>query len=123
VTFGSFLGLFAELYDPASGQWSSAVAAACGPSCFFGGSATLLHNGKVLVAGGFGGKYPNRRTTAGVSFYDPATNSWSTGGSLQVARTRQTASLLANGQVLIAGGENETSGGSTVLTSAELYAP
>jgi hypothetical protein len=123
VTFGSFLGLFAELYDPTSGQWSSAVAAACGPSCFFGGSATLLQNGKVLVAGGFGGKYPNRSTTTGVSFFDPATNSWSTAGSMQVRRTQQTASLLANGQVLIAGGRNETAGGSTILTSAELYSP
>ena len=92
-------------------------------SAHTGQTATLLPNGKVLVAGGFVGKYPNQNTTAGATLYDPATNSWSTAGSLQVARARQTASLLPTGQVLVAGGQHETRDRLTSLTSAELYSP
>lgn len=44
---------------------------------------------------------------------------WSATGSLDVARTRHTATLLANGKVLVVGGLN----GTTPLGSAELYDP
>jgi|SRR5579884_2572621 len=123
VTGGAATGLFAELYDPASGQWSSASLTACTGPCRLEGTAILLNNGRVLVAGGFVGKYPNQSTTTGATLCDPATNSWSTAGSLNVSRARQTASLLANGQVLVAGGESETRDRFTVPTSAELYSP
>lgn len=44
---------------------------------------------------------------------------WSTTGSLNTARSGHTATLLANGQVLVAGGSNATG----ALASAELYNP
>jgi N-acetylneuraminic acid mutarotase len=44
---------------------------------------------------------------------------WADTGSMSVARVGHTATLLRNGQVLVAGGENSTNG----LSSAELYNP
>ena len=61
-------------------------------------SATLLANGKVLVAGG---------ADAGslAELYDPASGAWSSTGSLTTARDFHTATLLPNGKVLVAGGQ------------------
>jgi uncharacterized delta-60 repeat protein len=78
-----------------------------------GHTATLLPNGKVLVAGGGGGG-----AVASAELYDPANGTWTATGSLATARANHTATLLPNGKVLVAGGEN-----STELASAELYDP
>ncbi len=78
-----------------------------------GHTATLLNNGKVLVAGGYG----NGPNPASAELYDPASGTWSSTGSMSVARSNHTATLLLNGKVLVTGGSG--SGG----TSAELYDP
>src|SRR5262245_14943825 len=81
-------------------------------------TATLLPNGKVLVAGGLG---PNSCSapTSDAELYDPATGTWSTTGSLSTARFNHTATLLKSGQVLVAGGyAPEVS-----LVSTEVYDP
>ena len=72
-------------------------------------TATLLPNGKVLVAGGYDGA----NALASAELYDPASGSWTATGSLADARERHTATLLPNGKVLVEG----------FLTSAELYDP
>jgi hypothetical protein len=81
-------------------------------------TATLLPDGKVLVAGG-------RRFAAGdigdlvldsAELYDPAIGSWTPTGSLTTPRVGHGAALLPNGKVLVVGGD---SGGVT----AELYDP
>src|ERR1041385_7501526 len=77
-------------------------------------TATLLPNGKVLVAGGYNGSY-----LTSAELYDPATGTWTATGSLSTARDSPTATLLSNGKVLVAGGNN----GSSYLASAELYDP
>ena len=79
-------------------------------------TATLLPNGKVLVAGGYNGAY-----LASAELYDPATETWSPTGSLAAARRNHTATLLPNGMVLVAGGT--TSSNDAPLASAELYDP
>jgi subtilisin family serine protease len=79
-------------------------------------TATLLANGKVLVAGGYtGARFPHEE------IYDPATGSWTTTNPLNTQRSYHTATLLTSGKVLIAGGR--ASVGSTILSSAELYDP
>jgi N-acetylneuraminic acid mutarotase len=78
-------------------------------------TATLLPNGKVLVAGGF-----DLGTSA--ELYDPATDTWTVTGSLRVARAYHQATLLPNGKVLIAG-SLQAGGGGQASTSAELYNP
>ena len=65
-------------------------------------TATLLPNGQVLVAGGYG---PDCCTIlASAELYDPATGAWTATGSMTTARVDHTATLLPNGQVLVAGG-------------------
>ena len=64
--------------------------------------ATLLPNGQVLVAGGYG---PDCCTMlASAELYDPATGMWTATGSMTTPRVDHTATLLQNGQVLVAGG-------------------
>src|SRR5262249_10298285 len=48
-----------------------------------------------------------------------ASGNWSNTGSMNVARYEHTATILANGQVLVSGGANDTA----ILSSAELYNP
>jgi len=75
-----------------------------------------MPDGAVLVADG-------DSALGSANLYDPATNAWTTSGSLNTAREDQTANLLANGQVLIAGGVNFVTHKFTELTNAELYTP
>jgi len=79
-------------------------------------TATLLPNGKVLVAGGF--NITSNGTVANTELYDPASGSWTATGHLVTGRYLHTATLLPNGHVLVAGGS-----GSDNLASAELYDP
>jgi N-acetylneuraminic acid mutarotase len=62
----------------------------------YGHTATLLPNGKVLVAGG--GMYSSTS-----ELYNPATGTWSLTGDLNFKRYNHTATLLPNGKVLVAG--------------------
>lgn len=77
-------------------------------------TATLLHNGKVLSAGGGG---PSRATA---ELYDPIAGTFSLTGSMSVARWGHTATLSNNGKVLIVGGSNAAF---VSAATAELYDP
>jgi N-acetylneuraminic acid mutarotase len=106
-----------EIYDPTSNTWSALSPSL--PIPLDGHTATLLPNGKVLIAGGVSNEGPNSPVTASAELYDPVSNSWSSGGSMSTPRESATATLLPNGQVLVAGGGS----GSTGLASAEVYDP
>jgi N-acetylneuraminic acid mutarotase len=98
-----------DVYDPVSGL-SDAIAVVT-RRCDV--TATLLPNGKVLAVGGFDS------TGAGLAsaeLFDPLTQTWSATPSLSQARYGHTATLLASGEVLVAGG------GASPATS-EIYDP
>jgi hypothetical protein len=98
----------AELYDQTIGIWITTDPMNTARS---GHSATLLSNGKVLVAGGSG----TSGDLALAELYDPATGRWSFTDPMITARSNHAATLLASGKVLVAGGQ----GGAL----AELYDP
>jgi len=79
-------------------------------------TATLLPDGKVLIAGGSDGS----STLQSAEIFDPATNTFSATGNMVFARTNHTATLLANGKVLLCGGSGSSS---LALATAELYDP
>jgi len=74
-------------------------------------TATLLANGKVLVAGGFN----STDNLATAELFDPATGTFTAAGAMTELRSQHTATLLTNGKVLLAGG--------TVDNAAELFDP
>ena len=87
----------AEIYDPATRQWTSAQGMQI-PRVLF--TATLLDTGKVLVVGGVDA---HDETVPAAELYDPETNSWAFTGTSS-ALFWHTATKLRDGRVLIAGG-------------------
>src|SRR2546427_300836 len=78
-------------------------------------TATLLPNGKVLLAGGYNGSdYSN---TAEV--YDPSTGTFTPTPNMNSARYYPSAILLPNGKALVAGGYHCC----VALDTAETYNP
>src|SRR4051812_13337619 len=79
-------------------------------------TATLLANGKVLLAGGQNANY-----LASSELYDPATGNCAATGPMKMPLIRHTATLLPNGKVLVAGGTSNSFSG--VQVAAEVYDP
>jgi galactose oxidase-like protein len=89
-----------ELYDPATGVWTTAAALPGGRS---GHRGLLTRAGVVLVLGGTGG--PGH--TAGfryVAAYNPGADRWTTRAGLRTGRSAFGVVELADTRVLVAGG-------------------
>jgi len=82
-------------------------------------TATLLSDGRVLIAGGFRQEGLYEIAIASAEIYDPVTNIFTPLGDMNEARSGHTATLLPDGQVLIVGGWSVDSRTST----AELFDP
>jgi hypothetical protein len=122
----------AEVYDPRTGVFSP-TGSMHAPREFH--TATLLADGRVLIAGGLSGapattstailaSFETAETSASVlataEIYDPVTGTFSKTGSMSTFRDHHTATLLADGRVLVAGGGGEAYASST---SADVYDP
>jgi hypothetical protein len=99
----------AEIFDPGSGTFAATGKLLAGR---VGTTATLRTDGTVLVGGGeyavgcqgVGSFAARHVSVADAQLFDPGTGSFSATGSMSIARARHTATLLANGRVLVTGG-------------------
>jgi hypothetical protein len=98
----------AEIYDPITGAFS-----ATGRMAVQGlDAAVLLHDGRVLVLGGY---FAGAAGNGSADLYDPATNTFGPSGTMTTPRFGQSATVMADGRVLVAGG--------AIDASAEVYTP
>lgn len=112
----------AELYDPVTRFWTATGATVI--SGWFG-PAALLTDGRVLVLGA-GTPGQDVSTDTAAALFDSVTDSWTAAGKLGTRRWNYTATLLADGRVLVAGGWTDPAPSDTApggLASAELYDP
>jgi len=113
--------LDALIYHPATNQFHNVPLRLN----FTGATSTPLLGGSVLFAGGFDpDSYPERAYSRSV-LYDPVTQTFGIAAVMRQPRDSHTATLLRDGRVLLAGGNNgdgfdETTG---ILGSAEMYDP
>ena len=111
----------AEVYDPAADRWTTAGSMAESRA---GHTASLLSDGRILVAGGrlagtdsSGKAVAKYRATAEI--YNPSEDAWSSVKAMSVPRWNHSATVLPDGTVLVAGGLNEDG----LINSSEAYDP
>jgi Tol biopolymer transport system component len=106
----------AEMYDPGTGTFASAGTMHEGRQQQ---TATLLPDGRVFIAGGYWSDGQKWRVLSSTEMFDPATAKFTSIGSMGAERSSHTATLLDDGRVLIAGGNDSGAG----VGPAVLYQP
>jgi hypothetical protein len=95
----------AEIYDPRTGTFSPTGSMTIPRS---NAVAAPLPDGRVLVAGGDDGVYPNQGLKS-AEIFDPATGTFAPTGDMMVARNGPAAAPIPDGRVLVAGGDSHAS--------------
>ena len=110
----------AEIYDPATHAFSATGNMS---QARFIHTATLLGDGRVLIAGGFTDLSGFATTTA--ELFDPATGSFTPARSMSDPRGDAAATLLPNGKVLVLGGfhNDDSIGTSFLFATTEIFDP
>jgi hypothetical protein len=84
-----------------------------------GETATMLTNGQIFLAGGYDACSTNCTSDATAEVFDPVAFTFTSSQALSTGRSGHTATLLADGSVLIVGGINN----GTTLSSTDSYQP
>jgi hypothetical protein len=103
-----------EIYDVRTARWRRVGDMVVQRWQFAG---ALLRDGRVLVEGGAGSGAPAPVTNT-AELFDPVTERWTQTASMHEIRHGHTATLLADGSVLVAGGSDNRGGYSA---TAEIY--
>ena len=112
------LGASAALYDPASGTWASVGEATSRNSeTRLWEANAVVTDGKVLFMGG----WDNSGPMDSAELWDPLTDSSSPTSRMNTPRAASTATVLADGRVLVTGGYGNDRFG--LVASAEIYDP
>lgn len=99
-----------EIFDPKTNRWQKAALHENTLGCH---TATLLPDGRVLIAGGW----------ADPAIYDPASDTWQPTGKPAVRRCESQAVPLQDGRVLLTGGYLSQDGENVFISSVEVYDP
>jgi hypothetical protein len=116
-----------QVFDPVRGTWTAGRPMSVARA---GHSATVLEDGRVLVAGGQGpavtrsvpGQSPFlvEQQLASAELFDPRTGRWRPTGSMAATRAMHSATLLADGSVLVAQGQLDAQ---PTNATVEIYRP
>lgn len=107
----------AHLYDPATGTWARTGALG---GKRIGHSANLLPDGRVMVTGGISAEQSDE-LFASTALYDPITGTWSRAGDLAFGMADLATTDLIGGNVLAAGGFQDSVWGSSQVS--EVFNP
>jgi hypothetical protein len=107
-----------EVYDPETDQFTPEGSLTAARSFH---TATLLPDGRVLIAGGLFGDDANP-SPADAEIYDPSSGKFTAAGALQVPRGNHSAVLLTDGRVLVVGG-TDAAHPFVGLQTTEIYDP
>jgi hypothetical protein len=109
-----------QVYDPATGTFTPTRGGLTTPR--YNHTATLLADGRVLIAGGAGADFNAvQPELASAEIFDPVTGMFSPTATMSTPREMHTATLLADGRVLLTGGAISRETSST--PTAEVFDP
>jgi hypothetical protein len=126
------IGTPSEIYDPSTGAWTSTGSLVSDQNLGIPNeTATLLLNGTVLAVGGLepNSPGPNLYTNPLVDaeIYEPAAGTWIFTANMKTGHSGNTATMLSNGTVLVAGGvcqgASQIPTSCHVISAAEIYFP
>jgi hypothetical protein len=99
------------IWDPIAGTFKSVTP----PAWLFCSGHTLLADGRVFVAGGH---ITNDHGLPNTTLFTPATNTWQSSAPMKLGRWYPTTTTLANGDVLIIAGRDQTG---TLVAAPEVW--
>ncbi len=121
--------VLSEIYDPETDAWTATSRPAISRADT---TAILLSDDRVLVAGaGAERRKIDSLTAVGIEtvpafaaeIYDPATDSWTKTAPMLEFRASHTLTLLPDGRVLAAGGQDPRTGDYSIYATTEIYDP
>lgn len=114
-----------QLFNATTNAWSNGTAMPNGRAYHHDSQVTLA-DGRVLLSGGV--LVPdlvnaaNAASIAGADVYNPTTNTW-TATTMAIARTAHSATRLADGRIVVAGGSTGLLSAPTAVADVEVFQP